>query len=693
MAKRKRERVTTHNALTSTDAGSHKRTKKRDENSEECHQCRNNTARHVDCSSCKKRYCVRCIKKWYSNLIEDHVKNRCPCCHNNCNCMDCLQSDIMHKIDKWNVSHEDRIKFAHRTIYFLLPWLKKLHEDQIQEKRIQAIIDGITECEVKVSRTELPSDARCYCNYCRTCIVDLYRGCECGHYDLCLSCCQELRDGSLVKKDKKLRAKPNGSILCPPKAAGGCRCRGHALKLKGIFKENFISDLLEKTNSVVDKRMLEEGGSKCFCLTKSGEINTNTSRQAACRKNPIDNYIYCPTAKDVQSGALEHFQEHWLKGEPVIVCDVLGSTSGLSWEPTVMHRGLRKKKNKNGDQRLTVEAIECLTGCEVGINICRFFEGYSYGAVGPEDLPIGLKLKDWPPHSTFGEELPRHDAEFRSALPFREYTDPICGPLNLAVRLPKDVKKPDLGPKTYIAYGFAQELGIGDSLTYLHCDVADAVNVLVHTHGTKLKIQRLTAIEKRKDSLLNEERTRNLQASPDHSDVGIKVDVSLIKPEPKDDGLPFVEGDQPEGGALWDIFRREDVGILEEYLTAHAGEFRNNSELVKQVTDPIHDHCFYLTKEHKRKLKEQYGVEPWTFEQKLGEAVFIPTGCPHQVRNLKSCTKVALDFVSPENFEECIKYTNKIRELPNNHMVNEDKLEVKKIAIHALRHAVDYIIG
>lgn len=29
------------------------------------------------------------------------------------------------------------------------------------------------------------------------------------------------------------------------------------------------------------------------------------------------------------------------------------------------------------------------------------------------------------------------------------------------------------------------------------------------------------------------------------------------------------------------------------------------------------------------------GVEPWTFVQKLGEAIFIPAGCPHQVRNLK----------------------------------------------------------
>ncbi|XLS63153.1 hypothetical protein HN51_017381, partial [Arachis hypogaea] len=29
------------------------------------------------------------------------------------------------------------------------------------------------------------------------------------------------------------------------------------------------------------------------------------------------------------------------------------------------------------------------------------------------------------------------------------------------------------------------------------------------------------------------------------------------------------------------------------------------------------------------------GIEPWTFVQRLGEAVFIPAGCLHQVRNLK----------------------------------------------------------
>lgn len=57
--------------------------------------------------------------------------------------------------------------------------------------------------------------------------------------------------------------------------------------------------------------------------------------------------------------------------------------------------------------------------------------------------------------------------------------------------------------------------------------------------------------------------------------------------------------------------------------------------LCVQVIHPIHDQSFYLTLEHKKKLKEEFGVEPWTFLQKLGEAVFIPAGCPHQVRNLK----------------------------------------------------------
>jgi lysine-specific demethylase 3 len=115
----------------------------------------------------------------------------------------------------------------------------------------------------------------------------------------------------------------------------------------------------------------------------------------------------------------------------------------------------------------------------VEINIHQFFVGYEEGCLQPGEWPEMLKIKDWPPSSYFEEHLPCHEAKFFPSLPFHEYTDPRDGLLNLAALLPKDAIKPDLGPKTYIAYGLKEELGKGDSVTKLHCDMFDAVRCLL----------------------------------------------------------------------------------------------------------------------------------------------------------------------------------------------------------------------
>jgi lysine-specific demethylase 3 len=119
--------------------------------------------------------------------------------------------------------------------------------------------------------------------------------------------------------------------------------------------------------------------------------------------------------------------------------------------------------------------------------------------------------------------------------------------------------------------------------------------------------------------------------------------------------------------------------------------------------DVVHDHAFMLTQPHREVLARKYGVYPWVVEQYEWEGVLIPGGCAHQVRNLRSCIKIALDFVSPESLHECLKQREEMRqlslrerpELKADEVVElrhfQDKLQVANMAIHALSTALDVL--
>jgi lysine-specific demethylase 3 len=98
----------------------------------------------------------------------------------------------------------------------------------------------------------------------------------------------------------------------------------------------------------------------------------------------------------------------------------------------------------------------------VEINIHQFFAGYEESHLQPGEWPEMLKINDWPPSNYFEERLSCHEAKFFASLPFHEYTNPRDGLFNLTTLLPKHAIKPDLGPKTSIAYGLKEELGKGN---------------------------------------------------------------------------------------------------------------------------------------------------------------------------------------------------------------------------------------
>ncbi|XP_062013297.1 lysine-specific demethylase JMJ28 isoform X2 [Rosa rugosa] len=785
-----------------------------------CHWCQRSgssaSSSLIKCSSCKKHlFCLSCIKERYFDTQEE-VKMACPVCRGTCPCKECSENQPKDAESKDYVGVKNKVEIIlhfHYLVCMLLPVLKQINQDQKFELEAEAKMRGKKLSEVYIKQAEFSCSEQNSCNKCKAPIVDLHRSCQNCSYNLCLSCCRDHFQGTLrggintflskcsnindtwVSGKGKVQKRPITThkqnvrylssfastnwnacnavdgISCPPKEFGGCG--DSFLDLRCFFPLSWIKELEVSAEEIVCSYEFPETSDMSLscplCLDTDQNVDgLQQLQEAALRENSNDNYLFYPTLSDVHGDNVEHFQKHWSKGHPVIVRDVLRSTSDLSWDPvfmfcTYLERSIARYENNKNPQ----EAIHCLDWCEVEMGIRQYFMGSLNGRTQKDMWSETLKLKGWLSSQLFQEQFPAHYAEIIQALPLQEYMNPSSGLLNVAARMPQEIPKPDLGPCVYISYGCSEQFVQADSVIKLCYDSYDVVNILAHTSDAPISDEQVSKIRKllkrhnqnQRESSRNtseqtrakkvngnsalhsqnkeqvrshnvigeemhlrkriarescfsaatrEECTRNLKESnmslDGESDVDSEATLSCSgsingdetsEDEESPDLLessnghekPFVESCT----AQWDVFRRQDVPKLVEYLRRHCNEFTRKYDVHKHVAHPILDQSFFLDSIHKIRLKEEFKIEPWTFEQHIGEAVIIPAGCPYQISSPKSCVHVVLDFMSPENVTECIQLTDEVRLLPEDHKAKVDKLEVKRMALYSISSAIKEI--
>ncbi|XP_068210806.1 lysine-specific demethylase 3A [Palaemon carinicauda] len=344
------------------------------------------------------------------------------------------------------------------------------------------------------------------------------------------------------------------------------------------------------------------------------------------------------------------FQDQWKRGQPVIISGVGQKLNMDLWKPHSFSKDYGDIKN---------DLINCLTGNIVPNQpMKKFWDGFEHYGKRLKDekgQPMVLKLKDWPPGDDFAEMLPSRYDDLINVLPMGEYTR-RNGRLNLAGRLPECFVRPDLGPKMYIAYGSA--IHPSRASTNLHLDISDAVNVMCYVGIPK-------------DADYEEHIKEALKAIDEAG-----CDILTRRRVREKDEVP---------GALWHIYHARDADKIRDLLNKVAIE---RGDKLEPHHDPIHDQSWYLDGHLRDRLYKEYGVEGYAIIQCFGDAVFIPAGAPHQVRNLHNCVKVAEDFVSPENIAYCFHLTQEFRHLSDTHTNHEDKLQIKNIIYHDMKDSL-----
>ncbi|KAF5740049.1 putative transcription factor [Tripterygium wilfordii] len=638
---RKRSRMSFDtNATTESSDGSTDSSE--DTEGQTCHQCRRNDRERVFwCLRCDRRgFCDLCISTCYSDLPFEEVEKVCPACRGICNCKVCVRGDNTIKVRIREIPVLDKLKYLYCLLSSVLPLIKKIHHEQCSEVELEKQLRGT---DMDLVRAKLSADEQMCCNFCRIPIIDYHRHCTSCSYDLCLSCCQDL--------------------------AGVSTCDA-----KGEAAGNQTRERSQDKGSVSEQLKVSRG-------------KFNLYKRFPDWKSNGDGSIPCPP------------KEYGGCGYPSLS---LNRIFKMNWVAKLV---------KNVEEMVSGCKIhDVVTSQKAGLDdpkLCQFAhredsdDNYLYCPSSQDIKKQGIG--DFRKHWARGEPVivtQICDSSCTSSW------DPMV--IWRGIRETADEKTKDENRM----------------VKAVDCLDFSEVYLLVHTREVKQKGLQGADDEKKQSSYaesevnysfykpetsMDEEGLPNLALCGHNmkSDIGETyaanedeimedhgADTSLTTTEKTDnneqskiDSVDAFMKTRP--GAHWDVFRRQDVPKLIEYLRIHCKDFGKLDYVVNNpVIHPLFGGAIFLNGNHRRQLKEEFGVEPWSFEQNLGEAVFVPTGCPFQVKNLQSTVQLGLDFLSPESVAEGFRLTDEVRCLPNDNDAKLQVLEVGKISLYAASFAI-----
>ncbi|KAK2544430.1 Hr [Columba livia] len=346
--------------------------------------------------------------------------------------------------------------------------------------------------------------------------------------------------------------------------------------------DNRLTSILDSIIARVVERKIQE-------RQEGGELSPPSPKRSPCTLTPSGLlWLHDPG----HASNYQLFQEHWRRGQPVLVSGLQKRLERGLWGPESF-RPVR------GEQAVAVVNLRA-PGSRLRVSSREFWDGFATSAASLElDGGDLLKLE-----SGFGDMELCRAANLRASLPLPEYCG-ATGRLNLATYLRGQRGRRWLRPRVCAAYGVhPRDRNIGTK--NLTVEPTDTISILVH------------AAAEPPEALLRE---------GDADSVDVQLQERL-----------WDAGSRP--GALWHIFRAEDATRIRDFLQKDQGQ---------EGAGTLEPPSRYLDLSLRRRLQEECGVSGWTLLQFVGDAVLVPAGAPHQVQTLTSTISVEQRFLSPES--------------------------------------------